>query len=124
MSSFTTPLVVQPMSAREWKLVEPFEYHVGSKDSDEVITIPAGFTTDFASVPRLFWSILPPWGKYGKAAVVHDYCYRNGLYMRKRCDDIFLEGMIVLKVAVWRRYAMYYAVRLFGCSSYRKHRTK
>jgi hypothetical protein len=124
VSSFTTPLIVQPISARQWKLIEPFEYHVGSEDSQEVIRVPVDFITDFASVPRLFWSILPPWGKYGKAAVIHDYCYRNGLYPRKRCDEIFLEGMTVLRVAAWKRYPMYYAVMVFGSSSYRRLATR
>lgn len=41
------------------------------------ITIPADFPTDLASVPRLFWALLPPDGVYEKAAVLHDYlCVR------------------------------------------------
>ena len=120
MSSFTTPLIVQPVDPRNWKLVKPFEYHVGSIDSDEVISVPIGFITDFASIPRIFWSVFPPYGKYGKAAVIHDYIYRNGLYKRKKCDGIFLEGMVVLGVAVWKRKVIYWAVRIFGGSLYRK----
>lgn len=37
--------------------------------------IPAGYITDFASVPRWLWSILPPHGRMANAAMVHDYCY-------------------------------------------------
>lgn len=44
--------------------------YVGSHD---VITIPADFETDLATVPRLFWALLPPNGSYEKAAVVHDW---------------------------------------------------
>ena len=33
------------------------------------------FMTDFASIPRPLWSILPQWGRYGNAAVVHDFGY-------------------------------------------------
>jgi hypothetical protein len=122
MSSFTKPLIVEPLdNGREWKLIEEFEYHVGTEDSEEVIRVPAGFVTDFASVPRCFWSILPPWGKYGKAAVVHDFCYGTELYPRKRCDEIFLECMVVLQVARWKRWSMYAAVRGFGWLAWRKH---
>lgn len=44
--------------------------YVGSKD---LITIPDGFRTDLATVPRLFWVLLPPQGAYEKAAVLHDH---------------------------------------------------
>jgi hypothetical protein len=46
----------------------PTEY-VGAT---EVIHIPAGFRTDLASVPRLFWWLLPPTGAYENAATIHD----------------------------------------------------
>jgi hypothetical protein len=122
MSSFTTPLKVEPLdNGREWRLLDPFKYHVGAEDSDEVIHVPADFVTDFASVPRAFWSLIPPWGSYGKAAVVHDYCYGAELYPRKRCDEIFLEAMTVLEVPTWKRQLMYRMVRAFGWISWRRH---
>ena len=34
-----------------WNLLEPLEYHVGAADSTEIIVVPEGFRTDFASVP-------------------------------------------------------------------------
>ena len=128
MSSFTTRLEVTPLDdGRKWKVIRTFRYHVGSRDSGAVITIPAGFITDFASSPRIFWSIVSPWGKYGKAAIVHDLLYHihgfiedrpNGFtrwpVTRKEADDIFLEAMEVLGVKPWRRKLMYLAVRAFG----------
>jgi hypothetical protein len=120
MSSFTTPLIVSPMSdGRSWKLVAPFEYHVGNKQSLTVIIVPNQFITDFASVPRSFWGIIPPWGKYGKAAIVHDYLYCTKTYLNDTCtrqlaDEIFYEAMLVLKVPKWQAKVMYYAVRWFG----------
>ena len=119
MSSFTNPLVVSPLSdGRRWTLVVPFEYHVGELGSGEVIKAPEFFITDFASIPRLFWSILPPWGRYGKAAIIHDYCYRSHLYDRLRCDEIFLEAMGVLGVRPWTRRIIFRAVRIFGALAY------
>ena len=115
MSKFTTPLIVEQIDGNNWRIVEEFEYCIGSKDSGDVITVPKGFITDFASIPRPFWSIIGhPAGKYGKAAVIHDYLYRNGIGTRKKADQIFLEGMKVLKVNVIKRNIMYYAVRIFG----------
>jgi len=122
MSSFTTPLIVEPLEdGRRWRLVEPFEFYFDDENGRQAIKVPAGFVTDFASVPRAFWWLLPPWGRYGKAAVVHDFCYREGCYSRKKCDRIFLEGMQVLGVPWWKRSVMYWAVRLFGKDHY-KHK--
>lgn len=38
----------------------------------EVIHIPSDFETDLASVPRIFWALLPPTGVYEQAALLHD----------------------------------------------------
>lgn len=114
MTQFTTPLYVEFTGKERWILLEGFEYHVGCYPSDEIIKVPSGFDTDFASIPRIFWSILHPTGLYGKAAVIHDYTYRHRLYSRKKCDDIFLEGMKVLGVDSWKCFVIYWAVRLFA----------
>ena len=117
-STFTTPADVRLVGDYRFMLLAPFEYHVGSFPSEEAIKVPAGFVTDLASVPRVLWSILPPHGRYAKAAIVHDYLYDYGIGTRKRADDIFLEGMEVLGVPKWRRYVMYWAVRMFGRGAY------
>jgi len=120
MSSFTTPLVVEPINDRQWKLIEEFSYYTKINGKYVFINVPQGFITDFASVPRFLWSIFPPWDKYGKAAVLHDYLYNQRLFRRKLCDKIFYEAMTVLKVPWWKRKLMYFAVRLFGESHYKK----
>jgi len=121
MSTFTTPLIITPLdNGRDWKLIETFRYYIGSLESDEVVSVPAEFITDFASIPRFLWSTFPPWGRYGKAAVIHDCCYRKGLFTRKRSDKIFFEAMKVLKVPYWKRRLMYIAVRLFGRKAYKE----
>jgi len=76
--------------------------------------VPSGFETDFASVPLGLWNIFPPFGRYSKAAVLHDYLYRCSKLERSYCDGVFLKCMEALGVSWWRRTAMYYGVRLFG----------
>jgi hypothetical protein len=88
------------------------------------IVVPAGFKTDFASVPRLLWMIISPIDEHGKAAVVHDYCYYIAYDKKKRCDDIFREGLIVLRVPKWKVVCMYWSVRIFGWVAWLKHRIK
>ena len=120
MSSFTKPLIVEKLGDNKWKLHTAFEYHVGKEGSDEVVRVPEGFVTDFASIPRAFWSILHPTGRYAAAAVIHDFLYANHIYTRKRSDQIFLEGMKVLGVNWLTRGIMYRAVRWFGAKAWKK----
>lgn len=103
----------------KWELIEPFEYHIGTYPSKDVIVVPAHFVTDLASIPALFWSILPPHGEYAKAAIIHDYLYENAINTKKYADDIFFEAMTVLGVCTWRKYVIYTAVRLFGRGKYK-----
>lgn len=124
MSEFTTELIVEQIGETQYYiLLEGFEYHVGEYPSDEIITVPKGFITDFASVPKCFHWIIPPRGRYGKAAVIHDYCYFSACYSKLRSDQIFLEGMEVLNVPKWKRNIMYYAVVFFGWYGWYKART-
>ena len=115
MSSFTTELKVRPLpDNKRWELLEEFDYYLGSLDSGLYIRVPKGFITDFASVPRIFWAILPPWDKYGKAAVLHDYLYHSRKFIRILCDVIFYEAMVVLGVSRWKRWLLYLGVRIGG----------
>ena len=81
------------------------------------VTVPVGFVTDMASVPRLLWWLFPPFGRYLTAAVVHDYLYQHGStlgYTRAQADWLFLQIMVEDGVALWRAWLMYRAVRCFG----------
>lgn len=120
MSSFTSPLVVEYLDEGKWRLSQSFEYRT---KSGKVIRVPGGFTTDFASIPRIFWFILSPYGKWGKAAVVHDYLYFiNKEYTRKQADDVFKEAMGVLGVNWLVKGIIYNATRWFGGGAWKKHR--
>ena len=100
------------------------------------IHIHRGFRTDFASVPRVFWRMLPPWGRYTPAAVVHDFLYeragacqladRAGLYIytRKMADRLFRQYMAVLAVPQWKRAVMYRALRIGGWLAWRRYSSK
>lgn len=119
MSSFTSPLLVL-ITQRERdgaglaELVVPFRYYVGHKGSDDVITVPAGFVTDFATIPRFARFIFSNFDRTAKACVVHDYLIRTGSRPRREVDAIFLESLEVLGVTRWKRYVMWSAVRIHG----------
>ena len=80
--------------------------------------------TDFASVPRAFWRLVPPAGPYSRAAVIHDWLYRSGLVPRAQADRIFRELMRAMGVEPWRREGMYWAVRVFGAAAWNEYRNK
>jgi hypothetical protein len=60
-------------------------------DNEAEIVVPAGFTTDLASVPRLFWSIpgFSPVGHLVYGAIVHDFGYQYGYLLAKRTSVPF-----------------------------------
>jgi hypothetical protein len=122
MSSFTDPLNVEIQADGICgKLLTEFDYHVGNEASPDIIHVPAGFVTDFASTPWGTWNLFPKLSRYSKAAVVHDYLYRSKLRSRLESDAIFLEAMGILNVPAWQRTAMYWAVRCFGWLGYSKN---
>jgi hypothetical protein len=116
MSSFTKPLIlIAPNDLGEWSLYEEFSYY-DSKGT--IYNIPKGFKTDFASVPRLFWNLFPPYGRYGKAAVLHDYLYSYKILPKHEADLEFYEAMKVLEVDKITIKILYLSVKYFGYSAY------
>ena len=124
MSKFTKPIIVELLpGGRKVRVVESFSYDVGKKGGS-TIYVPAGFVSDGATIPRFAWPIIgsPLTGKYRAAAILHDYLYYTAKYPRKRCDEIFLEAMTVLKVNKVKRTIIFWAVRFFGDIAWDKHR--
>jgi hypothetical protein len=119
MSRFTKVLVVSPLSdGRTWVLREEFGYDLHEEGSGDTVDVPVGFVTDFASVPRALWWLLPTWGRYGNAAVIHDFCYWDQSRGRCEADRIFWESMQVLGVRRWARVLLFSSVRLFGWAAW------
>lgn len=76
--------------------------------------IPAGYSTDFASVPKSLWNILPPIGKHNEAALLHDWLYDNRIGTRKDADKLFLRSMRINGVRWISAQLMYLGVRIGG----------
>jgi hypothetical protein len=118
MNRFRYPLKTEILSVdlsdRPCQLLSDFQYIPKSMDGPPVIVVPAGYRTDFASVPRFFWRIFPPMGRYTYAAVIHDWLCDEKIESNKYAAEIFLECMEALGVSKWRRLTMYKSVLLFG----------
>ncbi|MGZ2454814.1 hypothetical protein ACVIRO_007631 [Rhizobium ruizarguesonis] len=82
------------------------------------VGVPVGFVTDFASVPQIFWSVLPKDGQYTFAAILHDYLYWIQDRTREQCDEILRIVMKEFGVGTTEINAIYWAVRAGGGSAW------
>ena len=101
-------LLSTKQSRRQWILLEDYRYYH--------ITVPAGFRTDLASVPRIFWSLVSP-SEIAEAAVIHDFIYSKSSHTRKECDEIIYD-MCKTRIGKLRAYLVYLAVRIGGGKAY------
>lgn len=100
-----------------WKLLEELIIE------DEVIgeiRVPAGFETDFASVPRIPVVFELVGDRGASAATVHDYLYSTGVVSRKAADGVLYRALRHTKVGKPRALMMFIGVRAFGFLFYKK----
>lgn len=118
--------VLRYVDGDTWCLMEPFAVY--SDVAVGRITVPAGCTTDFNSVPRLLTNILPK-EHYGEAGILHDYLYCAGKLHgvaidRLLADQVHREFVIWKGAPAWKVSAFYRGLRAFGWWAWRKHRRK
>jgi len=102
-------------------LTEPLTFY--SAIFDKEVTAPAGYRTNFASIPRLFQAIIQVNGRHRKAAVIHDYLcdlidrqvtdWTLENMTQGKADKIFREAMKVLDVDFVESSVMYRMVRRY-----------
>jgi hypothetical protein len=119
-----TNILLETVGDTTFKLTEDLTYHGKS----ETFVVPAGFETDFASVPRFVQWLIPAYGRYTLAAIVHDWlCVQlEDHYAGKHelsgdevfvpansvdVDGIFRRIMQELGVPFVRRWLMWAGVR-------------
>lgn len=125
-----TALDVEFIDGSVWLVVKPFAFRINEL---ERVTVPMGFVTDFASIPRALWSLLPPAGSYAPAAVVHDFLYQhrtiehvngsNRLCERGDADSALRDGMDALGVGKVTRWVIYSGVRVGGWKIWHRYRS-
>lgn len=127
------PQASEELGKKYFKVTQSFRYYLNEENPDVWGYVPAGFLSDGASVPKPFWWLLPPWGSYGQAAVLHDIlCETKTLFKeeipyeitRKDADEIFLEAMNHLGVKWYVRYPMFLAVRAWGIFGWGPNKTR
>lgn len=134
--AFDSELSIQAASGTTWRLTSPL---IWTGTAGDTFTVPIGFVTDFATVPRILHWLVLPYGAYTRAAVLHDwlltelaewqYQYRGGGYggrgipemalpqnlppaNSRDTDGIFRRAMEDLGVSWTKRWIMWAAVRV------------
>lgn len=125
MSKFWSTLKSEQISKWEHVLLAPL---VLEDDKVGMITVPAGFETDYASIRSLhnillfvLYALVAGYGNY--SATVHDFLYATGGQSRRECDDILYRALRAEGVARWRAWLFWVGVRIGGSKAYSKHKT-
>jgi hypothetical protein len=104
-------LTVRRVDANTWALVDRLVY-LGRW---ERFVVPAGFRTDFATVPRVVTWLVPRFGSYTLAAILHDWLCSQGIasgaVTPREADGLFRRVMRESGVPLLRRWLMWAGVR-------------
>jgi hypothetical protein len=123
--AFDSELSIQAADGVTWRLLAPL---IWTGTQGDTYSVPLGFVTDFATVPRfLHWLVLP-YGAYTRAAVLHDYLIEERINhpdprMRvtsRDTDGIFRRVMADLGVPWAKRWIMWAAVRVASLANPRR----
>lgn len=128
MPRFLTPLRVEQLGEDRWKLLAPLVYV--SASAEATIEVPAGFITDFESIPR--WLPIAYAALYGgahAAGVIHDDLYQTQKVgrcpiSRAQADAVLYEatgatGPGIQPLSGWKRWAIWSGVRIGGRGAWR-----
>jgi hypothetical protein len=121
---FLTPLDVRRRDDGRWVLIAPLIFESAVLG---LVTVPRGFDTDFASVPRVPFAFLVAGDRAHEAAVLHDAIYRRGEVRgepitRALADEAFRDAMEATGEPWWRRRVMWAAVRVAGGGPWARYR--
>lgn len=85
--------------------------------------VPAGFKTNFGSIPRVFWWLMNPteWNAY----VLHDYLYSTHYGNDKtECDHILYKALVAEGCNKVTATIVFIAVWLFGKKAWNGYNEK
>lgn len=103
---------VKPFDKDRFEVVEDYLFVLKSFNA----VVPKGFKTDGASIPRLFWSLFPPFkSEYFSACVIHDFlCERaNSRKDYKSADLALKEAMQELGCSKFKIFIFYHSCNLY-----------
>ena len=108
---FSPQMDVRQISSDRWMLLAPLVWN----GADWRITVPSGFVTDFASIPRPLWVLWPKSGSWNLSAVLHDFECRTQYRPYREVHARFLVTLTAQGVGL-SRWPLYLGVSQFGPS--------
>lgn len=101
-----------PQKGIQFTLCKKFDVTI----NDFNLTIPAGFTTDLASVPRILWIFEAPNDTETiPGSIIHDYLYSNHCgFNRKEIDAIYYDALLLTGASKYTAFKYWLGVRVFG----------
>jgi len=112
---FVTTRKTEYIGEGHYRLIEPLVYSMPSG----TITVPRGFATDLASMPRALRWLVSTSALWSNASVLHDYLYGVQRWDRPLADACFRKAMLEdPSVKGWEAAVMYAGVRIGGWYPY------
>ena len=110
---------VRDRGLERWELIKPILHYT---KEGELLYIPKGFVTDFATVPPALRWFFPPLADDKLAFIVHDYLYTIGRTEedRREADLEMQHVQRSLGASVLRYTLMFWGVRIFGRPYFKK----
>ena len=111
---------VEMVDDKQWRVVNGFNVVIEEAGQEPVsISVPAGFVSNFASVPRAPLTYMLFGGIGNTEALLHDYLYSTAEHPREWCDAVYHQALLAnTSIPAWKADKMYAAVRAFGGSHY------
>lgn len=100
----------------KWVLGRPLVW----RDSKGTITVPAGFITDLASIPKVFRNVLDVNGASRSPATLHDWLYQSKIITRAEADALLRDALAARGVGVVQRNVFYAGVRVGGWKGWKE----
>jgi hypothetical protein len=123
VAKFLTELDIKCVNDDLWELDSPLIYE--SDILERTVSMPKGFRTDLASVPRIPLVYMAWGGRAHREAVLHDYLYRidsDPVVSFSIANAVFYEAMKAREKPFYVRYPMFWGVCLGGITSYHKRK--
>lgn len=118
-------VIVKPFDKDKFELVQEYEAlfvadYKGIIFNTQIalfkVKIPAGYKTNGANIPRIFWSIYPPNSpEYLTAVVIHDYLCEKSKTRKhyKHADIVFASVLRLLGVNKFKIWVFYTACDVY-----------
>ena len=127
---FDSDLDTEQIGPRKFKMRKPLRY---TSSTGEIIDIPAGFVTDYYTLPEISDRVLPgisqELNKDPRPAVLHDYLYHTGMINGKRikkmqADALLYDAMSSQKLEDKLKNIVRFGVQMGGSPAWYAYRAR